>query len=104
VTRLRRTLQPVQAILLVIALLFAQQAALTHAIGHDLAREHKSAGVGAKGCETCSLATQFGSAMVSHGPDLIPLLQSIARAGYGTKGFVPRLRLAFASRAPPVFS
>ena len=99
--RLRRALQPVQAILLVIALLFAQQAALTHAIGHDLAREHKSADIGAKGCETCSLATQFGSAMVSHGPDLIPLQHAVALAGYGARGFVPRLRLAFASRAPP---
>lgn len=91
-------------LLLVFALLFAQQGGLVHGISHTLAEQSQGPDQSLphdKHCDLCAVYAQIGSAVGSSGitftgSDNFETLHSSNRSFYTSNTFV-----AFAARAPP---
>lgn len=88
--------------LLVLALLFAQQGALTHAIGHSLAEKSQDQSQPHdRLCDLCAAYAQIGSAIGSHAHQFKPVKQQTFFVAASSVSFRSGTFTAFAARAPP---
>jgi hypothetical protein len=90
--------------LLILLLLFAQQAAFAHAISHlgkeAPAKEHLAH---LKLCDKCVSFEKVSGAAPASVPALVSLELLFAQPLQADHGFSPRTVAAFRSRAPPIF-
>ncbi len=88
--------------LLVLALLFTQQGAVTHAIAHTLAEQSQDQSLPHdQQCELCAAYAQIGSALGSSSVQFdLASHQETARSTHSAS-FRPVAFAAFAARAPP---
>jgi hypothetical protein len=88
--------------LLVLALLFAQQGAVTHAIAHTLAEQAQDQSLPHdQQCELCAAYAQIGSAVGSSSVHFDLALHQEATHSTHSASFRPIPFAAFAARAPP---
>ena len=90
-------------LLLVIALLFAQQGALTHAITHTLAEQSQDQSLPHDNhCELCATYAQIGSAVGSNAVHFDFAARAETAFSFHSASFRSISFAAFAARAPPL--